>query len=158
MSRRKTLSDECYEAARYPKRQGGERRGVIVLDRKHPLHLCITPTDPRMRRWNRWGSRSLLSNPSPRPCRPRAALQPEHPHEESYGLGSADDRTRDGTPHAGRSHSKRGTYDARIRTALYSDAEVYRLYGFVGYGEATPYANVLLYSGVIFGDAHRASP
>jgi D-ribose pyranase len=24
-------------------------------------------------------------------------------------------------------------------------------------GEATPYANVLLYSGVIFGDAHRAS-
>ncbi len=25
-------------------------------------------------------------------------------------------------------------------------------------GEATPYANVLLYSGVIFGDAHRASP
>jgi D-ribose pyranase len=25
-------------------------------------------------------------------------------------------------------------------------------------GEATPYANVVLYSGVIFGDAHRASP
>jgi D-ribose pyranase len=25
-------------------------------------------------------------------------------------------------------------------------------------GEATPYANVLLYSGVIFGDARRASP
>jgi D-ribose pyranase len=25
-------------------------------------------------------------------------------------------------------------------------------------GEATPYANVLLYSGVIFGDAHQASP
>jgi D-ribose pyranase len=25
-------------------------------------------------------------------------------------------------------------------------------------GEATPYANVLLYSGVIFGDAHRAIP
>jgi D-ribose pyranase len=25
-------------------------------------------------------------------------------------------------------------------------------------GEATAYANVLLYSGVIFGDAHRASP
>jgi len=25
-------------------------------------------------------------------------------------------------------------------------------------GEATPYANVLLYSGVIFGDAHRGSP
>jgi D-ribose pyranase len=25
-------------------------------------------------------------------------------------------------------------------------------------GEATPYANVVLYSGVIFGDAHQASP
>jgi D-ribose pyranase len=25
-------------------------------------------------------------------------------------------------------------------------------------GEATPYANVLLYSGAIFGDAHQANP
>ena len=44
----------------------------------------------------------------------------------------------------------------RVLDSILADLKVER--AVIRTGEATPYANVLLYSGVIFGDAPQASP